>query len=138
MSGPTLVELGILSLPPTSGAQPWPSLNGPHFGGDPRLINAVYRSGSIWAAHTVASAGRYACRWYQIATRPPALIQTGIVEDSSVQYSLPGISANAHGDMIIGFSGSDATLYPGAYVTGRKASDGPGKPTGDALEGRRR
>ena len=33
-----------------------------------RLMNAVYRNGSIWTAHCVSVGGRAAARWYEVNT----------------------------------------------------------------------
>jgi hypothetical protein len=40
---------------------------------------------------------------------------------------MPGISVNASGEMLLGFSGSDANNYVGSWITGRVPSDPPGE-----------
>jgi hypothetical protein len=93
---------------------------------DDRLINAVYRDGSIWTAHTVNQSGRAAARWYELQASPLALIQSGTVADSTRHFFFPSIAVNSAGDVVLGCSGSHSGEYAGAWYTGRKVGD----PTG--------
>ena len=95
---------------------------------DGRLMNAVFRNGSIWTAHAVSVSGRSGCRWYQMnASVPPTIAQTGSVDDPSLCYYFPGLSVNANGHMVVGFSGSNANQFPGTYVSGRRIGDPAGQ-----------
>lgn len=106
---------------PQSGGGLVPTLDG-------RLMNAVYRNGTVWTGHAVNVGGRSGCRWYSInPTLPPTTAQTGSVDDPSLAYYFPGISVNANGDMLVGFSGSNASQFPGVYVSGRKFTDAAGQ-----------
>jgi hypothetical protein len=89
-------------------------------------MNAVYRDGSVWTAHSVSVDGRAAVRWYEIDVASATAIQVGTVSDPSLHFYMPGISVNASHDMVVGFTGSDASSYAGAWLTGRRATDSPG------------
>jgi len=91
-----------------------------------RLMNAVYRDGFIWAAHTIGHNDRAACRWYQVDVEQMTLHQGGTVTDSSLYYFFPSITVNAQGDAIMGFTGSNENQYAAAYYTGRRSNDAPG------------
>jgi len=128
-SAPTLDHLGVVAVP-TYAEPP----NAPALGSTPalntvgsRLMNAIYRDGDIWTAHTVNVDGRAGCRWYQIDVDTLTLTQHGTVSDPQRYYYFPGLATNAAGDMVIGFSGSKADEYAGAYYAGRVASDPPGE-----------
>jgi hypothetical protein len=95
---------------------------------DGRLMNAVYRNGTVWTAHAVNVSGRSGCRWYQInPTLPPTTAQTGSVDDPLLHYCFPGVAVNSNGAMVVGFSGSSATQFAGVYVSGRKPTDPAGQ-----------
>jgi hypothetical protein len=89
-------------------------------------MNAVYRNGSVWTAHSVSVNGRAGVRWYEVDAATASTLQVGTVSDTSLHFYMPGISVNAAGDMVVGFSGSDANTYAGAWLTGRRATDPPG------------
>jgi hypothetical protein len=128
LSSPTLQQMGYITV----GSHPDPP-NAPAQGSttaldtvDDRLINAVYRDGSIWTAHTVNQSGRAAARWYELQASPLALIQSGTVADSTRHFFFPSIAVNSAGDVVLGCSGSHSGEYAGAWYTGRKVGD----PTG--------
>ena len=125
LTHPTLVTLGFINV--GSHANP---PNAPALGSgtplntiDDRLMNAVYRDGSIWTAHTVSSGGKATCRWYELGVSPLSMIQKGTVSDSTFYWFFPGISVNSNGDVVMGFSGSHSGVYAGAYYTGRLSTD---------------
>ncbi len=96
---------------------------------DTRLFNAVYRDGAIWTAHTVLDGAGAAARWYEVDTSGPSptLAQQGTVTDPNLWYYFPSICVNQNGDVVMGFTGSDANTFASAYYTGRKATDPPGQ-----------
>lgn len=129
LSNPTLTTQVINGLPAFDFAP-----NAPALGstvdintGDIRLVNACYANGSIWASHAVENAGRAAARWYEVDPVALTLLQTGLVSDPDLHYYYPSIAADANGNVVMGFSGSDATRFPSAYYTGRVATDAPGE-----------
>ncbi|MEE8385872.1 MAG: hypothetical protein V3S01_08145 [Dehalococcoidia bacterium] len=128
MISPSLSEVGDVTIPGHAHPPDVPALGStvPLDSVDARLMNAAYRDGFIWAAHTISLAGRTACRWYKIDVANLELADYGTVSDSSRNYFFPSIMVNAGGDVIMGFSGADSLHYAGAYYTGRKADDPPG------------
>ncbi len=102
---------------------------------DRRLLNAIFRNGSLWTAHTVRNStyAKTDVAWYQIdpARATPSLpfgtpVQQGRISNTSRWYYFPSIAVNSYNDVGIGFSGSSSTEYAGAYYTARKSSDPPG------------
>jgi hypothetical protein len=89
-------------------------------------MNAVYRDGSIWTAHAVSQSGRAAARWYELDVGSLSVVQSGTVSDPTRHYFFPSITVNSAGDVVMGFSGSHAGEYAGAWYTGRKTSDASG------------
>ena len=96
--------------------------------GDNRAQQAVYRSGSIWFAHTIglpaANPNRSAIQFWQLGTNsPPTLIQTGRIQDTTAttNYAYPTIAVNRFGDSMIGFSMFATNMYPSAGYTFQSA-----------------
>ncbi len=88
--------------------------------GDDRIINAVYRNGSLWASHTVflpaSSPTRSAVQWWQISpacTSPCSPQQIGRIDDSSGVnfYAYPSIAVNRQNDLLLGFSHFSSTIF---------------------------
>lgn len=98
---------------------------------DPRLLNAVFRNGRIWCAHSAGlPAGGPSTRtsvfWYQLnpGAMPTPIVQSGVLDGGAgVHYYFPTISANSSNDACVGFSRSDATLFVQAAYAGRLAAD---------------
>ena len=128
LSAPTLTELGFVNIQSWSGPPAAPNMGSTALLDtlDGRLINAVYRNGSLWTAHCVNVSGRAGCHWYQVDPSPLSLTQSGTISDPSLYYFFPGISVNSNNEVVIGFSGSSTTTFAGAYVSGRRPSDPPG------------
>ncbi|MDY7109012.1 MAG: hypothetical protein SYC29_10295 [Planctomycetota bacterium] len=122
LSGPSFVEIPSHASPPDAPAL---GSNTPLDTVGPRLMNAVYRDGSIWTAHTIGYNGRAACRWYRVDVAEMALAQGGTVLDSSLHYFFPSITVNAQGDAVMGFTGSNEDQYAATYYTGRRYNDAP-------------
>ncbi|MGH9223687.1 MAG: GEVED domain-containing protein [Acidimicrobiales bacterium] len=72
----------------------------------PRLVANVFEQGnSLWAVHSVAgTGGNAALRWYNINETTNAIIQTGLINDTTRDFIDPSIAANAHGDVVIGYT----------------------------------
>ncbi|MFH0983660.1 MAG: hypothetical protein V2A79_19260, partial [Planctomycetota bacterium] len=136
LTAPTLTELGFVTIPSHSYPPDAPALGSSVDLDtvDYRLMNAVYRDGSIWTCHAISVNNRAACRWYQInVAGSPSLQQNGTVSDASLYYFFPSIIVNSRGDAIMGFSGSKATQYASAYYTGRLVSDAAGEMANPAV-----
>ncbi len=125
LTAPTLVNLGTVSIPSHAEPPDAPSLGSttPLDTVGARLMNAVYREGSIWTAHCIGLDGRAACRFYQVDPVAMSLLQSGTVSDDSLYFFFPGVAVNAAGDVVMGFSGSNASEYAAAYVSARLATD---------------
>ncbi len=101
---------------------------------DSRMINAVYKNGSVWAAHTVIlPAGNApthtAAQWWQLSIAG-AVVQRGRIEDqlatatnSRFFYAYPSIAVNSRSDVLLGFSCFSSTTYPSAAYSYRFAGD---------------
>jgi len=136
ITSPSLVELGDVPVPAHSGPPDVPSLgsNTPlDHTVSHRMLNAVYRDGSIWACHDVNIDGRSAVRWYEMDPVTLSTVQVGTISDPSLHYFYGSIAVNAAGDVGLGFSGSNADQYAGCYFTGRLADDPPGETGPPAL-----
>ncbi len=125
LTGPTLTEVGMVTVPSFSDPPDAPALGSsvPLDTVDKRLMMAVYRDGSLWTAHTISVGGRAGCRWYEVGTSPLSLVQSGTVSDSTLYYFFPSIMVNAAGDVAMAFTGSSSAQYAGCYYTGRLHTD---------------
>jgi hypothetical protein len=92
---------------------------------DTRLLNVVYRAGSIWTVHTVRSPATVKTEigWYQIDPGTATVLSQGRVRDLIRWYYCPSIGVNANGDVAIGMSGSSGTEFVGGYYTARRFAD---------------
>lgn len=86
---------------------------------DTRLLNAVYRNGSLWGTHTVPGAAslKTEVAWYRIDTGAGAVLAQGRISDPARWYYYPSIGVNRDNVAAIGFSGSSSTEYVGGYYT---------------------
>jgi hypothetical protein len=129
LTAPTLTTSVISGLPSYSAANDAPAMGSTvniNTGGT-RLMNACYANGSIWASHTIAAGGKSGARWYEVDPVAQTLTQSGTLTDPSLWLYFPSITADAAGNVVMGFSGSDASTFPSAYFSGRLATD----PTGE-------
>jgi uncharacterized repeat protein (TIGR01451 family) len=109
---------------------------------DPRIQNAVFRQGRLWATHSgglpfdgnqgTVNANRTAVFWYELnpAAMPASgdpLVQSGVIDGGSgVHHFFPSLAVNANNEMAIGFSRSDSSKFVEAVMTGRQANDPAG------------
>lgn len=102
---------------------------------DPRMLNAVFRNGSVWCTHSgglpvaPSTSNRTAVFWYQLnpSAMPNPIIQSGVVDGGAgVHHYFPSITANANNDACVGFTRSSSTLYAEAVFCGRRSSDAGG------------
>ncbi|MFC2051588.1 Ig-like domain-containing protein [Chloroflexota bacterium] len=107
---------------------------------DRRVLDAVWRNDQLWLTTTIdpnsgPDAGQTTAHWFRLNTSaaPGGAItlsdQGNIggedIADGTYTY-FPSIAMNNNGDVMFGFSASAATIYAGAYVTGRLAGDPAG------------
>ncbi|MFT7668749.1 MAG: hypothetical protein ACI8X5_001448 [Planctomycetota bacterium] len=129
LSNPTLVEAGNPSVPGHSSPPNAPAMGSvaPLDALDWRPMNAVYRNGSVWTAHGVNSGGRAACRWYEFDASSATTVQSGTINDPSLNYMFGTIEVNANDEVVVAFSGSDENTFASSYFAGRIPSDPPGQ-----------
>ncbi len=128
MTNPSLLSIGNLPVASNSAPSDAPALgsNTPLDTVGTRMMNAVYRNGSIWACHTINAGGRSAARWYQFSVSPLFVEQFGTVASPTMWYFFPSIMINAAGDAVMAFSASNPDMFAAAFYTGRSNSDPPG------------
>jgi hypothetical protein len=97
---------------------------------DARLENVVFRSGSLWTAHTVftpvgSTPDTAVAQWWQITAATGAMVQSGRVEtDGGLRHSFfPSIAVNAAGDMLMGYTSGGPNQYASAAYSFRAAGD---------------
>ncbi|HUR99931.1 MAG TPA: hypothetical protein VMZ26_17840, partial [Pyrinomonadaceae bacterium] len=80
----------------------------------PRIVsNVVVVGNSLWAVHSVegnlagANAG---LRWYEINETTNTVIQTGLIENATIDYHEPSIAVNTFGHVVIGSTCSGPNL----------------------------
>ncbi|MCP2499980.1 MAG: hypothetical protein NCA08_00170 [Deltaproteobacteria bacterium] len=96
---------------------------------DTRLLNAVYRNGSVWATHNVAGpSGKVEVAWYRINPGTGAVESQGRINDPSLWYYYPSVAVNKDNVAAIGFSGSSTGEYIGGYYTIIQPSTGTAEP----------
>lgn len=89
---------------------------------DTRLLNAVFRNGSLWTTHTVAANGVTEVAWYRINPGTGTVAAQGriggpLINNASRWYYYPSIAVNGNDVAAIGFSGSSSIEYAGGYYT---------------------
>jgi hypothetical protein len=93
--------------------------------GDGHLASPVQVGASIWAVHAATGPSlRAAIRWYELDADTAAVLQSGVIEDPDRDFLYPSVSANANGDVVIGFSASSSLLVPSAFAVLGETVDG--------------
>ncbi|HEX7523370.1 MAG TPA: hypothetical protein VF357_04155 [Candidatus Deferrimicrobium sp.] len=97
---------------------------------DTRLLNVVYRNGSLWTVQTVQSPAttKTEVAWYQINPDTGAVPTQGRISDPARWYYYPSIGVNRDNIAAIGFSGSSPTEHAGGYYTIIRQPDGAADP----------
>jgi Ca2+-binding RTX toxin-like protein len=101
---------------------------------DTRVLDAVWRDGSLWAVNTMEprsgpDAGQATAHFYEIATggARPSLIQQGNIGASDVDPDaftyMPSVAVDGGGNVGFGFALSSPNHYAGSYYTVRRATD---------------
>ncbi|HEY6096970.1 MAG TPA: hypothetical protein VIU83_02855, partial [Candidatus Deferrimicrobium sp.] len=91
---------------------------------DTRLLNAVYRNGSVWTTHHLAVNGKTEVAWYRINPGTGTVESQGRINDPNRWYYYPSIAVNKDNVAAIGFSGSWAAEFVGGYYTVVQPSTG--------------
>jgi hypothetical protein len=100
--------------------------------GDVRMLNAVFRGGSVWTALNTAhnwgdGVNVAAAHWFQINATSGALVQQGIYGARRLAYYYPVVMPDTNGNMIMAFSRSGANEFASIFFTGRRAADPVGQ-----------
>lgn len=96
---------------------------------DHRMQNVVFRNGSLWATHAVATpsgaVSRSAVQWWQISPTSGATTQIGRIEDTSnaAFYVFPSIAVNQNNDVLIGYATFSSAFFASGGYAYRAASD---------------
>jgi hypothetical protein len=113
-------------------AYPLPArqLNGPNTidTGDDRFLNAVYRSGAIWTAHTVntniAGVDGATIHWLQVnPASGGSIVQQNYINAQGIDYYYPMITVDRAGNAFMVFNRSSAAEYVGAQFAAHASSD---------------
>jgi hypothetical protein len=95
---------------------------------DNRIDGAICQVGNlIYLAHTVSSGGRAAVRWTILNDTTSSVVQEGTISEPGADIFMPDIAANEFGEVVIGYSRSNATAptgYVSAYAIGGTTSGG--------------
>lgn len=128
------------------GTYDWPALpDAPQLGSsslievnDRRCLNAVWRDNKLYASTTInpnsgPDAGHTTAHWFEMGTASPAAVtlddqgDAGAEDLGSDTYTyFPSVMVNQAGDMAIGFSASNSSIYASACYTGREPTDPAG------------
>ncbi len=98
---------------------------------DNRIKNGVYRNGSLWLVHSVASQGVTRVRWYEVrmngwpaSGNVPELRQTGLIDEGPGIYTwMADIHVDDVGNAVICFNRSSANEFISVQRAVRGASD---------------
>ena len=112
-------------VPIAQYSSPFPFPGAPQLGNDntidtsdTRVLNVVYRNGSVWATHhVVGPSGKVEVAWYRINPGTGTLESQGRVNDPNRWFYYPSIAVNKDNVAAIGFSGSSTAEYVGGYYT---------------------
>jgi hypothetical protein len=132
----TLNTVGSFNLVTATGVSAGMPVDVPQNGGgalqanDFRPLDFEYRNGYGWTAMTIAcnpGSGAVNCvRWAQINLANAAVVQAGVLASNGQHRFFPDLAVNDCNDMVVGYTRSSASTFPGAWVAGRRSSDSPG------------
>ncbi len=122
----TGVSVGTPVDPPQSGSTD--SIDG----GDWRPLDFEYRNGYGWVVQNLScnpGSGTVNCiRWAQLDPAANSIVDAGVYSPGNSLYTLhPDLAVNRCNDMMVGFSISSSSQFPGAYVAGRESDDTAGE-----------
>jgi hypothetical protein len=100
--------------------------------GDVRVLHAVSRAGTIFAALTTVHnwgepVNRAAVHWFQINGTSGALVQQGIYGATALNYFYPALTADTNGNVGIVFARCGDSEFASVYFAVRLATDALGR-----------
>ena len=118
------VPISAYSLPPNADQSGGPTaLNT----GDVRIVHAVFRGDSIWAAFNTTrdwgAGNRASIHWVQLRPAESTLVQEGVYGSRSAHYFYPALCPDNNGNMIMVFSRSGPAEFGSIGYTGRRSTD---------------
>jgi hypothetical protein len=106
--------------------------------GDIRLMNAVFRGGSVWTSLTTRhdwgdGVPAASSHWFQINPGTGQLVQQGVYGARGRHYIYPAVMPDNNGNMIMVVCRCGATEFASIRFTGRRSTDALGKLQTSAL-----
>lgn len=123
------VPTGSYALPPDAPQKGSPV---PLDTGDVRILNAVFRGGSVWTVLTSRynwgdGANVAVPHWFQINPTSGQLVQQGIFGAPKLHYYYPAIQPDGNGNVALVFSRSSSSEYASTFYAARQATDPVGQ-----------
>ena len=94
-----------------------------------RMMNAVWRDGSLWGTNTGSGASRAIVQWFEVETNgfpsaTPTVRQHGVIDGGSGEYTyMPSISVDACNNTALTYTQSSSSRFPEMRYTGRLFGD---------------
>ena len=141
---PSLSLAGSIDLNAATGNSAGFPVDSPHSGGTVPLANNdwrpqdfEYRNGYGWMVYHIGcnpGAGTVNCiRWAQIDLGSYTVVQAGDF-GSDGEYRIFGdLAVNHCGDMAVGYTRTNGSMFPSIYITGREAGDPAGTVQAEVL-----
>ncbi len=131
------VAVGVADLAAYTGVSGGYPIDAPQNGSSAKLQandwrphDFEYRDGYGWMAYTFAcnpGSGTVNCvRWAKIDVATAAIADAGVLASNGQHRRFPNLAVNNCGDMIVGYTKTGGSLFPGVFAAGRLASDPPG------------
>ena len=94
---------------------------------DNRPLDFEYRNGSGYFTNQVScnpGAGTVNCiQWAEVDLAGTTVVQAGVFSSNGDYRYYPDLAVNHCGDVAVGYSRSNATSFPGVWMTGRETDD---------------
>jgi len=106
--------------------------------GDVRMLNAIFRGGSVWTALTSrhnwgGPVNAASAHWFQINPVSGALVQQGVYGARRRSYFYPAVMPDSNGNMTMVFSRTANDEFASIHYTGRMAAEPLGELQPSAL-----
>ncbi len=101
----------------------------------PRPLDFEYRDGFGWMTNLVScnpGSGTVNCvQWAQIDVGSGSVEQAGVFASDGEYRIFPDLAVDACGNMAVGYTKTDTTIFPSVWIAGRHATDPPGTIQGE-------